>query len=475
MDSDVAGASIVRVAAYTGGVMVPSARARVRQYIEPSSRLGIAVREYPLPWGNILPRPRPAPAVDGRHSGSRTAALTCSWKADVTWVSRQFLPAFAPLQAMAKRPMILDVDDAVWLSTGGHRARDLARASDLVVCGNSFLANQFSRWNANVTVIPTAVNTSWYRPPAARARPRPPWSWAGPAPAATFPFLYSIEGALVRVLQHCSRAKLLLVADRPPQFKRLPESRVEFELWTPRTELAAFARMSIGLMPLADNDWCNGKCSYKMLCYMAAGLPVVVTAAGMNREVLAMGEVGLSAGCEQQWVDALTALLNDADLRRRMGAAGRVVVEERFSLQRLAQQYAVVFHSLGGDLPRGSGSRVVAHRPMTNPVITIAMPFYNSAATLELAIRSLLNQSYGDFELLLCDDGSDDQGLAIARSFDDPRVICWSDGRRLRLAARLNECIDRARGRYLARMDADDIAYPDRLERQMAFLALIRK
>ena len=98
------------------------------------------------------------------------------------------------------------------------------------------------------------------------------------------------------------------------------------------------------------------------------------------------------------------------------------------------------------------------------------MPFFNSAATLELSIRSLLNQSCGDFELLLCDNGSYDQSLAIAHSFDDPRVICLSDGRRLWLAARLNECIDRARGPYLARMDADDIAYPDRLAQQMAFL-----
>ena len=55
--------------------------------------------------------------------------------------------------------------------------------------------------------------------------------------------------------------------------------------------------------------------------------------------------------------------------------------------------------------------------PMPNPMITVAMPFFNSAATLELAIRSLLNQSYGNFELLLCDDGSDDRGLAIAQSF----------------------------------------------------------
>jgi glycosyltransferase involved in cell wall biosynthesis len=107
---------------------------------------------------------------------------------------------------------------------------------------------------------------------------------------------------------------------------------------------------------------------------------------------------------------------------------------------------------------------------MKAPSITIAMPFYNSAATLELAIRSLLNQSCNDFELLLCDDGSDDRGLDIAHSFHDPRIIVWNDGRRRRLAARLNECIDRARGRYLARMDADDIAYPDRLARQLEFL-----
>jgi glycosyltransferase involved in cell wall biosynthesis len=338
--------------------MVPSARARVRQYIAPLNRLGIYVREYPLPWGNILPRPFALrPLWIAATAVSRTAALTCSWNADVTWISRQLLPAFGPLQAMAKRPMILDVDDAIWLNTGGHRARDLAMASDLVVCGNTFLANQFSRWNANVTVIPTAVNTSWYRPHRALAGDGPSdtpalvLGWTGTS--GNFPFLYAIERSLLRVLQNSSRARLLVVADRPPQFKLLPESRVEFERWTPRTELAAFARMSIGLMPLADTDWCNGKCSYKMLCYMAAGLPVVVTAAGMNREVLALGEVGFSARGEQEWVDAITALLDNEDLRRSMGAAGRAVVEECFSLHRLAQQYAAVFHSLGGGSSQG--------------------------------------------------------------------------------------------------------------------------
>ncbi len=106
---------------------------------------------------------------------------------------------------MAKRPIVLDVDDAVWLNTGGHRARDLARDSDLIVCGNTFLANHFSRWNANVTVIPTAVNTNWYRPHRASAADRVSeapalvMGWTGTS--GNFPFLYAIEGALLRVLR----------------------------------------------------------------------------------------------------------------------------------------------------------------------------------------------------------------------------------------------------------------------------------
>ncbi len=337
----------MRVAAYTGGWMVPSARARVRQYIAPLSKLGIAVHEYPLPWGNILPHRRSLRPLWMAATGlSRTATLTCSWKADVTWVSRQVLPAFAPLHPLAKHPMILDVDDAVWLNTGGHRARDLARASDLVVCGNSFLADHFSRWNRNVTVIPTAVNTAWYRPRVAPARNEAVvLGWTGTS--GNYPFLYAIEDALARILAENDNVELLIVADRPPAFRRLPPSRVEFRTWTPHTEVAAFAQMSIGLMPLADTAWCSGKCSYKMLCYMAAGLPVVVTPAGMNREVLAMGEVGLGAVSEGEWFTALSTLLRDARLRQRMGSAGRAVVERHFSLQKLATQYAAAFTSLG--------------------------------------------------------------------------------------------------------------------------------
>ena len=107
---------------------------------------------------------------------------------------------------------------------------------------------------------------------------------------------------------------------------------------------------------------------------------------------------------------------------------------------------------------------------MSTPLISIAMPFYNSGRTIGASIRSILLQSYSNWELLLCDDGSADAGRALASSFHDPRILIWGDRRRLELGARLNECVERATGDYMARMDADDIAYPLRLEKQIRFL-----
>ncbi len=98
------------------------------------------------------------------------------------------------------------------------------------------------------------------------------------------------------------------------------------------------------------------------------------------------------------------------------------------------------------------------------------LPFLNGGAMFPAAVRSILQQSYQDLELLLCDDGSTDGSLEWARAIRDPRVKVWSDGKTCGLASRLNECIDRARGSLLARMDADDISYPERLRQQISFL-----
>jgi len=106
---------------------------------------------------------------------------------------------------------------------------------------------------------------------------------------------------------------------------------------------------------------------------------------------------------------------------------------------------------------------------MSTPIVSIVLPVYNGGATLALALASLDRQTFREWELILIDDGSTD-GCMAGFSSSDSRVRIVQDGRNLGLAARLNQGIDLARGRYLARMDHDDIAYPGRLEAQMRFL-----
>ena len=104
------------------------------------------------------------------------------------------------------------------------------------------------------------------------------------------------------------------------------------------------------------------------------------------------------------------------------------------------------------------------------PEVSVLLPVRDGARTLALAMLSVLNQSFRDFELLVLDDGSVDASPDIALRFGDPRVRLLRDGMKQGLAARLNQGIDAAAGRYFARMDADDVCFPDRFARQVARL-----
>ena len=105
-----------------------------------------------------------------------------------------------------------------------------------------------------------------------------------------------------------------------------------------------------------------------------------------------------------------------------------------------------------------------------SPLVSIALPVYNAEATIELAIRSILLQTYENWECLVLDDGSTDRTLEIVHRFTDPRLRVVSDGRHYGRSFLLNKGIAISRGKYLARMDGDDVAYPQRLERQVAFM-----
>lgn len=104
------------------------------------------------------------------------------------------------------------------------------------------------------------------------------------------------------------------------------------------------------------------------------------------------------------------------------------------------------------------------------PLVSIGMPVFNCEKTISLAIRSILNQTYNNWELFLIDDGSTDTTLQIAQSFSDSRIHVIADGIHQNLPRRLNQTIAMSNGKYFARMDGDDISYPERIQTQVEYL-----
>ena len=107
---------------------------------------------------------------------------------------------------------------------------------------------------------------------------------------------------------------------------------------------------------------------------------------------------------------------------------------------------------------------------MKNDLVSVGIPMYNAEKFIELTIKSILNQSYQNFEIIITDDGSTDKSIEIINSLNDPRIKLISDGSNKGISYRLNQQVSLAKGKYFARMDADDIMFPNRLERQVQYL-----
>jgi glycosyltransferase involved in cell wall biosynthesis len=193
-------------------------------------------------------------------------------------------------------------------------------------------------------VIPTPVDTDRFVPGAPVREPIIGWTGT----KGSLKYLHDIEPELAAVLREIPQARLRIICDARPDLSEISPDRVEFVPWSASIEVAAMQGMALGIMPLQDTPWARGKCSFKMLSYMACGLPVVVSPVGMNREVLKQGDLGLAAGTSEAWVDALIDLLRDPDMRHRMGQEGRRVAVEKYSTRCLAPVLARALAEFAG-------------------------------------------------------------------------------------------------------------------------------
>lgn len=263
--------------------------------------------------------------------------------ADVVILQRRLLPAWqlALLRHCARR-LLYDFDDAVFLRDsfaprGPHspgRTRGFVatvRAADAVVTGNPFLYEHACLWTPpeRVHVVRTCLDPTRY--PLARhtrAGNAAQLAWIGSA--STLRGLEKIRPLLDSLGRRWPGLSLKIICDRFLELERL---RVLRRRWSQETEAAELADADIGIAWMPDDLWSRGKCSLKVLQYMAAGLPVVANPVGTHRHLVRDGENGFLVRTPAEWARAVGRLAHDPKLRRRMGAAGRHRVEQEFDLR----------------------------------------------------------------------------------------------------------------------------------------------
>jgi glycosyltransferase involved in cell wall biosynthesis len=263
-----------------------------------------------------------------------------------------YFPSLALERAVIRgRRFVFDVDDAIWTrdASGGssrlaflkgsaRKARFLAAAADHVLAGNAILAEWLSEHNENVTVVPSLVDTGRVAIRRHVDADELVLGWIGSASTARY--LDGLEPVLADVARRLPgrTIRLLTLGGKPS--RRVDGIEYEAIPWSEAAEVGVLARIDVGLMPLPDTAWTRGKCAYKAIQYMAAGVPVVADAVGVTGDVVGQAP-GLVCDGLQDWVDALVAFSTEP-ARSRAGAAGRERAVADFSNERWVPTIAAI-------------------------------------------------------------------------------------------------------------------------------------
>jgi glycosyltransferase involved in cell wall biosynthesis len=332
-----------KVLALTQGPNVPSTRFRWAQYMPDLRASGLSVCESASLNGAY------APPSKGRRPVWFVKSVTESLfraidanTTDVCFLQRNLIATLYTWEWVIKRPLVFDVDDAIFIGPRGGAANKIAKLADVIICGNNYIAEHFSRYG-KIEVLPTAIDADRFTPAGTTDGGEVIIGWSGTS--GGFDYLYSVEDALADVINARPNVFLKVVSDRAPKFRLLSANRIRFVKWSPENEVLEVQSFTVGIMPLFDNPWARGKCSFKMLTYMAVGIPVLVSPVGMNNEVLSLGECGIPARSKDQWVEALIHLVDDQLRRRKMGEIGRSIVETHYSKKVIGPKLAAILAS----------------------------------------------------------------------------------------------------------------------------------
>jgi hypothetical protein len=295
------------------------------------------------------------------HTMERRAQLREAASADAVLLQRKLLPLWQLRLLRKLAPVLIyDFDDALfhrdsYSPKGSTSWARLAHfwatiyAADAVLAGNGYLREQAATYVASEQVhwMPTCVNPRLYTPARHESRGAATrLVWIGQH--STLPCLRLAEPMLTAAAARLPGLRMKVICNR---FPTLTGIDIVARQWATATEADEVSASDIGVSWLPDDEWSQGKCGLKVLQYMAAGLPVVANPVGMNREMVIHGKNGFLASTAQQWADAVGRLADDPELRRRMGAAGRKMVEDHYSVERWAPRFAALVDQVGRRTP----------------------------------------------------------------------------------------------------------------------------
>lgn len=339
----------------------PSQRFRYEQYLPYLTQRGVTYTIYPFldeRTHRILYQPgrTVAKAVGLLRGFLRRVVhlIRASW-ATYVFVHREATPVGPPwvewwLARVARRKLIYDFDDAIWLMDSSRVNRTvtfikwprkvavMCRWSYVVSAGNAYLAN-FARQHApRVVVNPTTIDTEHHHHRVQdQETTRPVIGWTGSH--STLKYLDPLMPVLQQ-LEQDHDLQFLVIADRPPP---VPLATFTFVPWQQETEVDDLLRMHIGLMPLPDDSWARGKCGFKALQYLALGIPALVSPVGVNTRIVTHQVEGYHCTTEEDWYQYLADLLLDAEKRVAMGRAGRKKVVEHYSVRSNVDNFLNLF------------------------------------------------------------------------------------------------------------------------------------
>lgn len=252
------------------------------------------------------------------------------------------------------KKVIFDFDDAIWMNDGHDhpvlwwfksrwKISLICKWSWRVIVGNQFLAKFASQHNSEIAIIPTVVNTTIHqRKPTVQSTIPSPITIGWTGSHSTLFYLNQILPALLE-LEKKIAFTFLVIANKNPE---LPLKGFRFVKWTKETEIEDLSRIEIGVMPLVSNEWAHGKCGFKLIQYLALETPAIASPIGVNTEIIEDGVNGYLASTPAEWIEKISLLVNNPELRAQMGKAGRQTVVDRYSVSANKAKWLEVFKDL---------------------------------------------------------------------------------------------------------------------------------